>query len=218
MVMSAVTNAQRAFERLAADKRTELLSRLCLTLTVRTREALGHDEADVESARAFNEVLLAALSAMPSLLVGSSNPHHGEGSSDDARLAALFERADQSGIGHSFESAWDAAVAHTRSSALGPGANSNDEDLPLASITERAKARIEAVLAAYPARDRKRAVPIICWAGEPAMGGFYEERAEIEDQIVTISGLDIVLALLDDDAPQFQGKVLDFNGTAFVLI
>jgi hypothetical protein len=100
---------------------------------------------------------------------------------------------------------------------LGPGANSNDEGATLASITERAKARIEAVLAAYPTRDRRRAVPIICWTGEPAIGGFYEERGEIEDQIVTISGLDVVLALLDDDAPRFHGKVLDFDGERFVL-
>jgi hypothetical protein len=94
------------------------------------------------------------------------------------------------------------------------------------AITDAAKQMIVATTEKYAATVGKPAIAAICWidAGlnkgkiqsQPAVA-FYVDRAEIEDDITVISGLEIVLAVSDEDRARFLGRTLDFVHDRFVL-
>ena len=50
----------------------------------------------------------------------------------------------------------------------------------------------------------------------PAIG-FYEDRSHIESDIVTINGLELVLAVADSDKARFIGKTLEYQNDRFVV-
>jgi len=97
----------------------------------------------------------------------------------------------------------------------------------LFTITDAAKEAIRSLLRDYRDRFGREAVPAIMWVdsslnqhlkfeSHPAIG-FYDERSEIESDIVTINRLELVLAVADSDKTRFIGKTLDYQNDRFVV-
>lgn len=94
------------------------------------------------------------------------------------------------------------------------------------NITENAKRRIVSLTKEYEAKIGKDAIAAILWldadlnAGavesQPAVG-FYHDRSEIEQDIVTVDGLQIVLAIPEQEEVRFDGKTLDYGNQRFFL-
>jgi hypothetical protein len=94
------------------------------------------------------------------------------------------------------------------------------------TITENAKRRIASVTKEYEAKIEKDVITAILWLdsnlndgmveSQPVVG-FYHDRSEIMGDILTIDGLEIVLAISDEDNFRFQGKTLDYQDNRFVL-
>jgi hypothetical protein len=95
------------------------------------------------------------------------------------------------------------------------------------SITESARRRIILVTEQYEAKIQKKAIPAIIWLNsecntgltldsQPVIG-FYHDRSEIEREIRIIDGLEVVLAIPDNQNARFQGKLLDYENDRFLL-
>jgi hypothetical protein len=95
------------------------------------------------------------------------------------------------------------------------------------AITDAAKDAIKSLLREHKERSGKEAVPAIVWLdsnlnrhvefeSQPAIG-MYDDRSKIENDIVTINGLDLVLAVADADKARFIGKTLDYQTNRFVV-
>jgi hypothetical protein len=69
-------------------------------------------------------------------------------------------------------------------------------------------------------------IPAILWidselndgtvASQPALG-FYHERRDVEGDTIFLDGLEIVLAVSDEDRMRFRGKILDYENNRFTL-
>jgi hypothetical protein len=86
-------------------------------------------------------------------------------------------------------------------------------------LTDSARNKILELLADFKRQFGKDAVPGIVWVdaalnqGRVQSGigiGFYTDRAEIEADIQNVDGLEIVLAVADEDKVRFVGKVVDY--------
>jgi len=95
------------------------------------------------------------------------------------------------------------------------------------AITENAKRRIVSLTKEYEAKIKKDAIAAIVWLdsdlnngtimdSQPAIG-FYHDRSEVEADIATVDGLQIVLAIPDHENVRFQGKTLDYENDRFIL-
>src|SRR6266853_7039848 len=94
------------------------------------------------------------------------------------------------------------------------------------SITENAKRRIVSLTKEYEAKIKKDAIAAIIWLdsdlndgtveSHPVIG-FYHDTSEIEGDIRTVDGLQIVLAIPDHENVRFQGKSLDYENDRFIL-
>lgn len=94
------------------------------------------------------------------------------------------------------------------------------------SITDDAKRKIISLTERYATQIGRPAIPAILWidAGlnkgriksQPAVG-FYDNREEIASDIMVIDGLEVVLAVSEDDKAHFVGKTLDYKLDRFFL-
>jgi hypothetical protein len=94
------------------------------------------------------------------------------------------------------------------------------------SITKEATDKIRNLLKEHEGRHGITAVPAIVWVdsnlnnqikeSQPAIG-FYSNRSEIDGQTTVVNGLELVIAVADQDRIHFRGKVLDYEGGRFVL-
>jgi hypothetical protein len=95
------------------------------------------------------------------------------------------------------------------------------------SITENAKRRIVSLTKEYEAKIKEDAIAAIVWLdsdlnngiimdSQPVIG-FYHDRSEVEGDIRTVDGLQIVLAIPDHEDVRFQGKSLDYENDRFIL-
>jgi hypothetical protein len=95
------------------------------------------------------------------------------------------------------------------------------------SITESARRRIVLVTKQYEEKIQKDAIPAISWLdsdwnpgltldSQPIIG-FYHDRSEIEGEIRIIDGLEVVLAIPDNQDTRFHGKSLDYQNGRFLL-
>lgn len=100
-------------------------------------------------------------------------------------------------------------------------------DSGLSGIADRAKVRIEELLAQVKREDGRDAIPAIVWVdsdlnsgivASQAAIGFYFDREEIEADLVTVSGMEVVVCLTTEDAERFSGKILDFDGERFFFV
>lgn len=210
--MTAITRAQRRFERLKREQRADLMARLCLGLAACARKALVGDEPDVASALAFIDLLQEAQKLPPPLSAAGSYRLE---DAVTASIGALFLMATNLGVGSRFEAEWDEAWTFVRSSALGPGANSNSD--ALAGITDRAKAQVAACLSKWPIPAGAMPIPLICIDHGPNFAGMFHDRDEVGDDIWTAGGFELVLWLQHAGSLP-RGKTLDFDGERFVLI
>jgi hypothetical protein len=94
------------------------------------------------------------------------------------------------------------------------------------ALTENAKRMIVSLTNEYEAKIQKEAVAAILWLDADLNGGivesqpiigFYHDRSEIDGDIVTIDGLQIVLAIPEQDNDRFHGKTLDYKDGRFLL-
>ena len=93
-------------------------------------------------------------------------------------------------------------------------------------ITDEAKRRIQFLTAQYEAKIGKNAIAAILWIdsdlnngileSQPAIG-FYDDRNAVRDDIITVGGLQIVLATSERDKDQFRGQTLDFENNRFFV-
>jgi hypothetical protein len=93
-------------------------------------------------------------------------------------------------------------------------------------ITETAKHEIRLLTDNYSKRIDRAATPALMWIdahvneglkiSQPAIG-FYNDRAEIEHDIEIIDGIEIVIAVPEEDRSIFDHKVLDYVGGCFIL-
>ena len=95
------------------------------------------------------------------------------------------------------------------------------------SITQNGKRRIVSLTKEYEAKIKKDAIAAIVWLdpdlnngttmdSQPVIG-FYHDRSEIEGDIRTVDGLQIVLAIPDHENIRFQDKSLDYENDRFIL-
>lgn len=94
------------------------------------------------------------------------------------------------------------------------------------AITDQARRRIDSLTREFEAKINKKAVVAVLWLdsalnrgllqSQPAIG-FYDDRREIEADISIIDGLEIVLAVSEDDKVHFMGKTLDYDDSRFVI-
>src|SRR5260370_3499828 len=94
------------------------------------------------------------------------------------------------------------------------------------SITANAKRRIASLTNEYEAKIKKDAIAAIIWldsdlndgtAESQPVIGFYHDRREIEGDIRTVDGLQIVLPIPDHENVRFQDKSLDYEHDHFIL-
>jgi hypothetical protein len=97
---------------------------------------------------------------------------------------------------------------------------------PGLSISDAAMKRIRFMLEGIRKRFGNEAIPAIMWVdarmNDGAVGlqptiGFYDNVDEIKDDIVTINGLRVVIAVPDKDRLQFHGKTLHWDGNQFLV-
>lgn len=97
---------------------------------------------------------------------------------------------------------------------------------PSFTITDQAKTKISSLLEDFTAQFGKVAVPALMWVDsdqnkqivESQLAiGYYDNRSEIEDDIVVIDGLELVLAFPDEYKIHFEGKMLDCIDDRLVL-
>jgi len=208
--MTPIEHAQLRFERLTPQRRADLMVLLGIELASHARAALAAAEPDVVRACGFLDMLLASQKT-PLRTIGSyllRDPFV-------ESVGTLFQMAETLGVGSDFEVAWDRALSFVRSSALGPGANSNGN--ALAGITSQAKAQIAARIAAWPIPAGATPIPLVCIDHGPDLAGMFHDRVEVEDDLWTADGIELVISLANNEAPP-RGKTLDFDGERFVLI
>ena len=94
------------------------------------------------------------------------------------------------------------------------------------SVSDAARERIRANLKTYADKTGNAAIPAICWISAELNNhkidsqvaiGFYDDRSDIESDIIVVNGIEIVLAVADDDLFRFLGKTLDFENGYYVL-
>jgi hypothetical protein len=94
-------------------------------------------------------------------------------------------------------------------------------------ISETAKTRIAAMLCEFKAKFNKEMIPAIMWIdsalnngsvdSQPAVG-LYDNRDDIApSDLLVIDGIEIAVAIADQDLIKFQGKTLDYETDRFVL-
>jgi len=213
--MSTVAQAQSTFLRLDDTWRTVLLAGLCAALSEKVLQAVDQREQGFGSAEAYSKLTGSVTDLFPQRMAGNSNPFREELVAK--RLNALFETAERLGIGPKFQSMWDEAVANLRTDPLGPGANNNEGPPALAGITDRAKAQIARSMSRWPIPAGALAIPLICIGHGPDIAGMYHDREEVEDDLWTADGFEVVIAM-EDHADPPRGKTLDFDGERFVLL
>ncbi|MBA2398623.1 MAG: hypothetical protein H0V72_07975 [Bradyrhizobium sp.] len=96
----------------------------------------------------------------------------------------------------------------------------------LFAITEQAKRRIESVKKEHEAKINTKVIVAIMWLdcalnnerlqSQPAIG-FYDDRTEIESDISIIDGMEMVLAVSENDKVHFIGKTLDYDDSRFFI-
>lgn len=95
------------------------------------------------------------------------------------------------------------------------------------SISEKAKKKIEILLSEHKIRYNKEGIPAIMWIdsefnngtidSQPAVG-FYDDRDEIAPaDLLILDGIEIALAVADEDIFRFQDKTLDYENDRFLL-
>ena len=97
---------------------------------------------------------------------------------------------------------------------------------PPFSISAEAKGRIVLLLDQYRERFGREAIPAVMWIdsvmnngiidSQPTIG-FYGNIEDIKDEILTIDGLQLVLAVSDGDRDRFLGKTLNYTGEGFEI-
>ncbi len=194
--MTPIARARQRFERLKPEQCADLMAHLCIGLTGGAREALASAEPDVTGARAFIDLLQEAQKVLPPPWMTGS-----QGLSDAGveSVGTLFMLAEALKIAPRFEAMWNEAWTLARSSALGPGANSNGP--ALAGITDRAKAQIAACRSRWPIPAGASGIPLICIDHGPNFAGMFHDREEVEDDIAATDGIELVLTLENDDEP-----------------
>jgi len=208
--MTPIEHAQLRFDRLTRERQTDLMVLMCIELASHARDALAAAEPDIGRARDFIDMVLET-QRIPLRRIGS----HLVRDPVVPSVGALFLVADTLGIGLDFKEAWDRALIVVRSSAPGPGANNNGD--ALAGITDRAKAQIAARLAAWPIPAGATPIPLICIDHGPELAGMFHDRVDVEDDLWTADGIELVIWLANNEVPP-RGKTLDFDGERFILI
>ena len=99
----------------------------------------------------------------------------------------------------------------------------------LSGITDRAKTEIRSLCEKFQKKTGAAAIPAIVWIDEKLNEGkvvsgigiaFYhsDKRSELGNDVRSVSGLDYVLAIPEDEGPKFASQVLDFQDRCFRLV